>query len=118
MDNNKLDAFLKNKMSLNEMEIATPDAELITLARTKIALRKKRKEESKDFFMVISGIFNLQIKLYQAGLATLIIAGYIYYFTKSDNQTTQTVVTQYVTEHSSVNSSTVLATILTFIAKN
>ena len=118
MENKNLDSFLKSKMSLNELGISEPKADLVSAARKKIDLRRKKMEEPMDLLAVISGFFNLQIKLYQAGLATLIIGGYIYYFTKTENIPTKTIVTQYVTDDSSVNSSTVLASILTFIVRN
>lgn len=117
MENQNLDDFLKSKMSLDELGISTPNADLVSAARRKVGLRRKKTEEGDGLWAFISGFFNLQIKLYQAGLATLIIAGYIYYFTKTESVPTQTIVTEYVTDHSSVNSSTVLASILTFIAR-
>src|SRR3954470_24015087 len=93
MENN-LDKFLKEQFSLDGIDV--PNLEGIAAARKKVALRKA--EEKPDFFSGLSVFFNLQIKLYQAALATLVIVGYIYFFTKKDVQTKETIVTQYVTE--------------------
>jgi hypothetical protein len=112
MENN-LDKFLKEQLSLG---INEPHLELVSVARAKVGLRKLKAEEKSGFLFTLSGFFNLQIKLYQAGLATLVIAGYIYFFTKKEPQPTETVVTQYVTERAP-STSTVLASILTFITR-
>ena len=117
MENNNLDTFLTEKMSVLNLELEEPRLELIVAARQKIASRKQKVKKAPGVFTALSGFFNLQIKLYQASLATLIIVGYIYFFTKTEIKTEQKIITQYVTERSSVNSSTVLATILTFIAR-
>jgi hypothetical protein len=113
MENN-LDKFLKEQFSPDE--ITVPNLEGIAAARKKVALRKPQAEEQPGFFSGLSGFFNLQIKLYQAALATLVIVGYIYFFTKKDVQTKETIVTQYVTERAT-STTTVLASIFTFITR-
>ena len=76
--------FLKDKMSLNKMEINQPDPSLVSEARKKVVLRKKVSVESESIFSTLGRFFNLQIKLYQAVLATIIIAAGIFYFSNGD----------------------------------
>ncbi|MBK7668333.1 MAG: hypothetical protein IPJ32_13940 [Sphingobacteriaceae bacterium] len=46
---NKLDHFLKNKLSVDDLNLETPDISLVNEAREKIKLRKKQTIEKRKF---------------------------------------------------------------------
>ena|ERR1700751_1019303 len=82
---NEMNDFLKKKMSVDELKIDEPDPELVSAARQKILLRKKEKHKTESAFFTFSRFFTLQIKLYQAVLASIFIAVGVFYFTKDEN---------------------------------
>lgn len=137
MENN-LNNFLKNKFSVDDMNIETPDISLVNDAREKIKLRKKQTPEKESFFDLVLNLFQLQLKPYQAGIASVLLIGGLFYFinTKtekgngvlvSQNATTNysistsTVLaslTQYTNNKTATSSSTVLTSIITFVVRN
>ena len=105
-------------MSIDELEIEMPNRLIIADARKKIQSRKKAINEKEDMFWLIARFLNLKIKLYHAVLACVLIGSSILYFTNSKKTTH--VNGEYQLEESnmvSINSSTVLSCIKTFIYK-
>ena len=137
MENNA-DNFLKNKLSPDELDLETPDISLVNEAREKILMRRKAIPEKENFFSFISAYFGFEIKSYQIGLATLLIACGIFYFTNNVNEkndgtlisknaannysisssTVLASLTQYTNNKTATNSSTVLTSIITFVIRN
>lgn len=137
MENN-LENFLKNKLSVDELNLETPDISLVNDAREKIKRRKKQVAEHESFYDRIFNFFHFQLKPYQAGIAALLIAAGIFYFINhetektggalvSQNATTNysisssTVLaslTQYTNNKTATSSSTVLTSIITFVVRN
>jgi hypothetical protein len=135
-NNNDLDKFLKHKMSLHELEISIPP--LSVEVKKRIAAKKKSTIEPGCFYEKFSSFFNIQTKLYRVGIAVLIIAGFIFYFLNEQTAesslitqntaskdasvtiTSSTVLAGLTTlaNKSSVNSSTVLTSILTFVVRD
>lgn len=76
--------FLKQKMSVDELGINEPRPELVSEARKKILMRKKEMKEENSFFSLKS-LLNVRIKLYQAALASVLIAFAVFYFAKNEN---------------------------------
>lgn len=113
-----LEKILIERMSVEEMKLENPSRFIIAEARKKIQSRKKENVEREDLFWVIARFLNLKIKLYHAVLVFVIIGGSILYFTdtRKENKT----MGEYQLEESnmvSINSSTVLSCIKTFIYK-
>ena len=137
MENNT-ENFLKNKLSIDELGLGTPDISLVNAAREKVLLRKKHPVPKDGFLTFISSYFNFEIKPYQVGFATVFIVASIFYFTTTDNKNTNgsfvsqnatnnysisssTVLaslTQYTNNKTATNSSTVLTSIITFVVRN
>ncbi len=135
MENN-LDNFLKNKLSVDDLDLKTPDISLVNSAREKIKLRKRTTPEKENFFDFI--IAFLDLKPYQTGLAAIVLIAGIFYFinTKtekgSDSLVSQNAVsnysissstvlaslTQYTNNKTATSSSTVLTSIITFVVRN
>ena len=135
---NSTEKFLKNKLSIDELGIETPDILLVNEAREKIMSRKKQAPEKENFFAFIYNYFGFKIKPYQVGLASLVIACGIFYFTNNvtdkDNgalvsqnatnnysissSTVLASLTQYTNNKTATNSSTVLTSIITFVVRN
>jgi len=112
-NNNNLDKFLTNKMSVDELNLQIPH--LSEAARKKIIAHKKPVNEVEDFFSLLAAFLNFKIKLYHAVIATIIIGGIILFFTKEDKgDKNETHSTEYVSNIASVKSSTVLSSICTF----
>jgi hypothetical protein len=137
MENNT-ENFLKNKLSINELDLDTPDLSLVNEAREKILSRKKQNIQKVGFLTFIFSYFDFKVKAYQVGIAMLLIAGGIFYFTSLENKTntdafvsrnaannysisSSTVLaslTQYTNNKTATNSSTVLTSIITFVIRN
>ncbi len=137
MENNT-ENFLKNKLSIDDLNIETPDISLVNVAREKIKSRKKQVIEKEGFFNRVFHFFHFQLKPYQTGIAAVLIIAGIFYFinTKtgssdsvlvSQNATTNysistsTVLaslTQYTNNKTATSSSTVLTSIITFVVRN
>jgi hypothetical protein len=137
MENN-LNHFLKNKLSVDNLGLKTPDISLVKEAREKIKLRKKQIPGKESFYNLIFNFFHFQLKPYQAGIAALLIIAGVFYFTNtetgknesslvSQNATTNysisssTVLaslTQYTNNKTAASSSTVLTSIITFVVRN
>jgi hypothetical protein len=137
MENN-LNNFLKNKLSVDELNIDSPDISLVNEAREKIKLRKQQLPERESFFNVLLHLFQFRLKPYRLGIASVLIIGSLFYFinTKtekgggalvSQNATTNysisssTVLaslTQYTNNKTATSSSTVLTSIITFVVRN
>ena len=137
MENNTED-FLKNKLSIDDLNIETPAISLVNEAREKIKLRKKQTLKKESFFDWVFNFFHFQLKPYQTGIATVLIIAGVFYFinTKtgssdsvlvSQNATTNysistsTVLaslTQYTNNKTATSSSTVLTSIITFVVRN
>ncbi len=136
MENN-LDNFLKNKMSVNEMGMEDPDISLIAEARKKVMARKRLITEKPNFVWMLTAFFNPKFKLLYTALASLLIIFGIFYILKQKNNknnfnmsefsskkssvnssTVLASLTQYTLNNTSVNSSTVLSSIMTFVVRN
>jgi len=137
MENNT-ENFLKNKLSIDDLNIESPDISLVNEAREKIKLRKKQTTEKESFFDLAFRFLQLLLKPYQAGIAAVLIIAGVFYFinTKtgssdsvlvSQNATTNysistsTVLaslTQYTNNKTAVSNSTVLTSIITFVVRN
>jgi hypothetical protein len=135
---NKLDDFLKNKLSVDDLNMETPDISLVNNAREKIRSRQQTLPEKENFFDRLLGLIRFQLKPYQLGIASVLIIGTLFYFinTKtekngealvSQNATTNysisssTVLaslTQYTNNKTATSSSTVLTSIITFVVRN
>lgn len=135
---NNVENFLKNKLSVDDLNLETPDISLVNEAREKIKLRKKQNIGKESFYDVIFNFFHFQVKPYQAGIAALLIIAGVFYFTNtetgknesslvSQNATTNysisssTVLaslTQYTNNKTATSSSTVLTSIMTFVVRN
>ncbi|HWY09939.1 MAG TPA: hypothetical protein VN026_01380 [Bacteroidia bacterium] len=135
---NNTENFLKNKLSIDELDLEIPNISLVNEAREKIALRKKQIPAKENFFSFIYDYFGFEIKSYQIGLATLLIACGIFYFTNNVNEkndstlisknaannysisssTVLASLTQYTNNKTAANSSTVLTSIITFVIRN
>jgi hypothetical protein len=115
---NDFDKILIEKMSVDELEIEVPGRFILSEARKKVQSRKKTKAEREDLFWLVARFLNVKIKLYHAVLACVIIGGSTLYFTneRKENKSKG----EYQLEESnmvSINSSTVLSCIKTFIYK-
>lgn len=111
MENNT-EKFLKNKLSIDELGLDTPDISLVNEAREKILSRKKLNPEKENFFSFVYEYFGFEIRSYQIGLATLLLACGIFYFTNNVNENNSgTIISQNATNNYSISSSTVLASL-------
>lgn len=135
---NNIDNFMKNKLSVDNLNLETPDISLVNEARLKIMVRKKAAAEKESFYDLIFNFFHFQLKPYQAGIAALLIAAGIFYFINnqtsktesgllSKNATTNYTIststvlaslTQYTNNKTATSSSTVLTSIITFVVRN
>ncbi len=137
MENNT-ENFLKNKLSIDDLDLETPDISLVNEARGKIMRRKKQSSENEHFFSHVFNFFPFQLKPYQAGIVAILIIAAGFYFinsgTKNNNAvlisqnassnysiSTSTVLaslTQYTNNKTATSSSTVLTSIITFVVRN
>lgn len=115
METNKdLEKILRDKLSLDELELQQPDAKLILEARKKIMARKKTVAEPNDFFSFIAAFLNFRVKLYQAVLAMLVISGGIMFYNSEGSDSGNERTDDSISNIASVRSSTVLSSIYTF----
>jgi len=134
MENN-LDNFLKNKLSVDDLDLEHPDISLVNDAREKIKLRKKPIPEKENFFDFILNFF---AKPLHAGLASVLIIAGLFYFINSQKEksgsplasqnattnysisssTVLASLTQYTNNKTATSSSTVLTSIITFVVRN
>ena len=137
MENN-LENFLKNKLSVDDLNLETPDISLVNQARQNIKLRNKQVEEKENFFTLIFYFFQTQFKPYQTGIAAVLIIASIFYFINSKTEkgsgsfvsqnasnsysisssTVLASLTQYTNNKTATSSSTVLTSIITFVVRN
>lgn len=115
---NKLEDFLKNKMSLDEMGMEEPNPSLVNEARNKIILRKKTATKKPGFFAMLSELFTPKLKLYYTGFASLLVIFGIIYLLKSENGKKDSYMNEYSNTKTSVNSSTVLASLTQYTLNN
>lgn len=114
--------------------MAEPEFELVSAAREKIAQIKPVESKSNRIF---SGFFRMEISVYQAAFAALLITVTVLYYSKQKYSPDKTLgektypanssinsstvlagLTQHTLNESSVKSSTVLTSIITFVTKN
>lgn len=127
--------YLKQKLSVDELEIQSPPLSLVQNARLLVEARKSPQEiKSPKRFL---DFFNFEISIYKAGFAALFIVVAVLYVSKQkyahneiassndhnkntsiNSSTVLASLTQYTNNKASVNSSTVLTSIITFVAKN
>lgn len=114
--NDQLNEFIRDYMSLDELNLKDPDLSLVSAARKKIMTRKKQPvNEMDDFFSLVAGFLNLKIKLYHAVIASIVIGAVILFATREDkNNNEETRSGEYTSNIASVRSSTVLSSIYTF----
>ncbi len=114
--NEELYKFLRDNMSLDELNLKDPDLSLVSAARKKIKMRKKQPaNEFEDFFSLVAGFLNLKIKLYHAVIASIVIGAVILYATREDKSSREESQSgEYISNIASVRSSTVLSSIYTF----
>lgn len=91
---NNLDDLLRDQMRIETSGIEKPDQSLVAEARKKIAFRKKPKEKTGLLFHLRT-FFSLQIKLYQAGIASVVIAAGVFFVTRHDKTDSQREPLQY-----------------------
>lgn len=127
--------FLKQKMSLDELQIQEPGADLVAAARAKVLERKKEVVVPQRHWFF--NFFKFEINVYHAGFAALLITVGVLYMSRQkyggntmygegktpqntsiNSSTVLASLTQYTLNKPSVNSSTVLTSIITFVAKN
>lgn len=131
-----IDKFLRNKLSAEHLEM--PDISLVNEAREKIKARKKHHYKKESFFDQVLNLFQFQLKPYQAGIASVLIIGALFYFinTKTEkggsalvsqkastnysisSSTVLASLTQYTNNKTATSSSTVLTSIITFVVRN
>ena len=137
MENN-INHFLKNKLSVDELNLETPNISLVNEAREKIKLRKKQAPEKESFYQLFLDLFQFRLKPYQAGIASVLVIGALFYFinTKTEkggnslvsqnaatnysisSSTVLASLTQYTNNKTATSSSTVLTSIITFVVRN
>ena len=137
MENN-IENFLKNKLSADEMDLGTPDLQLVESAREKVMSRKKNIERKQGFLESLWSSFGTLFNPLPAGITAFLIIGGIFYFTSNETQKTELALnpqnstgsysinsstvlaslTQYTNNKTATASSTVLSSIVTFVAKN
>lgn len=135
---NNLENFLKNKLSVDDLNLDTPDISLVNEARSKIKLRKKQIPEKETFYELLFNFFPFQLRPYQAGLAAVLIMAGIFYLINSktgqdknalvsqnavgnysiSSSTVLASLTQYTNNKTATSSSTVLTSIITFVVRN
>ncbi len=103
--------FLKQKMNIDELGIHAPDLSLVSEARKKVLTRKKLQNRNENLFSMLARILNFRIKLYQAGIATMLIGVGIFFITKKSDNNNETKTRQYA-EVDSLKSSSVKDNIL------
>lgn len=127
---NKMKEIMHNE--LNELEL--PPSHLFNDARRIIESRRKTKQQHNPWW---KGLLNLELSVYQVGFTAILIAVSIIFVSRQKysggglyNLHTQTATTSISTSTSlaglsqnpktnhSVNSSTVLTSIITFVARN
>ncbi|MGZ3884571.1 MAG: hypothetical protein ACXVPQ_02815 [Bacteroidia bacterium] len=131
-----LDEFLKHQLSAQEADIAVPPLERVSDARRIVEARKWKPVKKQLAVFALPDFFLFPKKgIYQAGLLSMIIAGYFFCFTLSNtvyyNETSSlqnealnsansnTLASLTHTSISSpVQSSTVLPSIFTFASQN
>ncbi len=82
----------------------------------KVLSRKKTTSSNGNLFSFLSKIFNLQIKLYQGGLAALVIALGVFYLNGKPTKSDSNFVAQYSNDKDTSRSYSVKATM--FLIKN
>jgi hypothetical protein len=138
MENNS-DNFLKNKLSIDEMELETPGLSLVQEAREKILARKKEAETKTSLLTGWRAQFGFLFNPFPVGVTAILIIGGIFYFTNNETQKTELAIhpenaannysisssstvlaslTQYTNNKTATASSTVLSSIMTFVVKN
>jgi hypothetical protein len=104
MEEKNINDFLRDKMSFEKMEIEEPRAELVNEARNKVSLRGKSSVVEKRSLGWLLGLLNFRIKLYQSGIATLLIAGMVFYFTEKGNPDVENTVPDTETDSTTCSS--------------
>lgn len=110
MENNT-ENFLKNKLSIDDLNIDCPDISLVNDAREKIKHRKKSITAKENSFDWIFNFFS-SVKPYRTGIAAvLFIAGVFYFINSQTGKNDSVLVSQNATTNYSISSSTVLASL-------
>ena len=125
-NNNELNKFLSNKMSIDNLEFEAPDISKMEEARQKILLRKKPVKEEKELFLWLANMIKPRLKFYQLGVSVLLTGICLIYSLEIDENTKNNngfegYTTDMVASKSptiSVNSSTLLTSIPTLIIRN
>lgn len=125
-NNNELDKFLSNKMSVDNLGVEAPDLSKMEEARKKILLRKKTVKEEKRFFFWMTEVIQSKLKFYQLGVSILLTCICLIYSLEINESTKkQNGIENYSTSMVasknptiSVNSSTLLTSIPTLIIRN
>ncbi len=135
---NELENLLKNKMSVDALEIDAPNHLLVIKARKLVGQRKKSSSNWWGYLEQIKNVFYRSNKVYHFALTTLIIAGCIFYFSKAgesslkisknnvytgksgaiSSSTTLATNDAFISKKPSVNTSTALTSIMTFVTIN
>jgi hypothetical protein len=120
---------LTEKMSAQASDITAPPLSRMNAARKIVAQRAGQSPQGEDLLTLLAGFLNMKIRLYHAVLATIIIAGLIFFFSKEDNKPSREAIGHTyesniaAVNHSaipsgiSVSNSTVLSSINTFIIR-
>jgi hypothetical protein len=108
---NELEDMLRIKMSIDILEIETPDVSFISAARKRVSQRKKPVSNWQMFADRIFSAFCFQNKAYHFVLTSLIIIGCIFYFSRPDSEPLKILKNNnYTGKTGSITSSTILAT--------
>ncbi len=107
---NELENILKNKMSLNVLDIDQPSEDLVAKARKKIARRKVVSTQNETLLEGIKSFFYAELKVYQVVLFTLVIAGCYFWFSKpQEDPSNRAKIDNYMVNEKAITSSTILA---------
>lgn len=129
-----IDDLFKQHFDESLANMQDPTIDLVKIAREKIASRKSVSASGKWSFPFF---FKVEISVYQAAFAALLIAVTVLYYSKQkyspekalgektypanssiNSSTVLAGLTQHTLNESAVKSSTVLTSIMTFVAKN
>jgi hypothetical protein len=116
--NNYANEVLLEKMQADVSCLEPPSLDKLKQARLLVEARKKSNNQREDIFWLMASFLNLKIKLYHAICVAIGISIAVFYF--SNAKTTSNIVQEQKLEETnlvSINSSTVLSSIKTFINK-
>lgn len=115
-EKNNLDDFLKDNMSLDNLQVNEPGLDLVSEARKKIMARKIAEKKNSSFWSFAGQLLNFRIKLYQGGLATMLVAGITFYMVGNECDNSSKSSNERVAEADTLNCSSAKANM--FLLRN